>query len=143
MPTLIMCKGIPGSGKSYWADDYASTNSNVIVVTRDDIRDEFGCTTGGWSPEKEGKVIEEMTSRIWMGLKAGKTVISADTNLKPQHEARLRRLAKLSNSNFVMKTFDTPLDECIERDSYRKDHHRVGADRIREYYQIFLDNRKS
>lgn len=143
MPTLIMCKGIPGSGKSYWAEDYKRSNPNpddVIIVTRDDIRDEYGCGSEGWSKDKEGYVIEEMKRRIRLGLRAGKTVISGDTNLKFHHEDMMRGIAKTCAANFVVKFFDTDLLTCIERDKQRVGNRKVGEHNIRRYHDVLMQN---
>lgn len=137
-----MCKGIPGSGKSYWAAEYQVMHPETIIVTRDDIREQFGCIGGGWSPEKESYVIDEMERRIIDGLREGKTVISADTNLKIYHERKMRHLAMICRANFVIKTFDTSLDECIKRDSERVGNRKVGEHNIRKYYQTLMENNK-
>jgi predicted kinase len=38
---LIMCKGLPASGKSTWAKEYARNNSNFIRINNDDLRESF------------------------------------------------------------------------------------------------------
>lgn len=127
---LIICRGIPASGKSTWA----KAQENAIVVTRDDIRLEYGCIGGGWSKEKEVQfVIPEMNKRIRDGLKEGKTVICADTNIPPKHVARLMGMAKQYDAEYFLKEFFTPLDICLERDSKRE--HPVGEDNIRRYHK--------
>jgi len=125
MPKLIMCRGIPGSGKSYWA----AAQKDAVVVTRSDIRKEMGlpCEHG---KSKEFLVENEAEWRIIKGLKEGKTVISADMNLSSKSERRLRHLAKILKADFEIKEFDTPLEICFERDSKRDDYHRVGREKI-------------
>lgn len=137
-----MCKGIPGSGKSYWAAEYKLSNpdDNVIIVTSDDIREELGCLRGGYSVTKEQKVINEVEKRIIHGLRTGKIVISADTNLRLEHEDRMRHLARICKALFVIKTFDTDIETCIERDAKRVGHRKVGADGIRRYYNTLIGN---
>jgi predicted kinase len=139
MRKLIMCRGIPGSGKSYWANQQAHDDPNVTIVSSDDIRDEYGAMTGGYQGHKaEYHVTQEVRSRIREALKAGKTVISTDTNLTHYHEYRMRELAVKYKAAFEIKEFDTPLEVCIERDALRTDHHHVGADKIAYYNQILL-----
>jgi predicted kinase len=122
MSKLIMCRGIPGSGKSYWA-----SQQDAVVVTKSDIREEykFPC---GFAGDDE-----------WMieALKKGFTVISADLNLTKKNESDLQKLAKKYNAAFEIKVFDTPLKTCIERDSQRDDYHRVGKKQIEQYYERF------
>ena len=134
MAKLIICRGIPASGKSTWAEQ----QKYAVVVTRDDIRMQFNCTGAGWSKEKElDFVVPEMNYRISEGLKAGLTVISADTNLNPITVARLINLAQSLGAEYEIKDFDTPLEVCIERDSEREYPWKVGEVKIREYYELW------
>ena len=142
MSKLIMCRGIPGSGKSYWANQEAESDPNVLIVTLDDIRDQYGSTQGGYSHSTEYYANAEMRSRIREGLKAGKTVISADTNLTSYHEYRMRELAKKYHAQFIIKEFDTPIETCIERDALRTNHRHVGPDKI-QYYAAVLKGFKN
>jgi len=127
-PKLIMCRGLPGSGKSYWA-----ATQDAVVVTKSDIREEWGlpCDFGD---NMEPMVIDEARYRIAQSLKEGKTVISADMNLSAKNESDLRNLADKYGVEFEVKEFDTPLEVCIERDSKRDDYHRAGKKRIMEYH---------
>lgn len=143
MSKLIMCRGIPGSGKTYWANEQVQNQelhhpNGVIIVSADDIRDEYGATDGGYQGHKaEFYVTQEVRKRIKDGLKAGKTVISTDTNLTHYHEYRMRELAVKFKAKFEIKEFDTPLHVCINRDALRDDHRHVGAGKIAHYHQIF------
>lgn len=137
MAKLIICRGIPASGKSYWAAKMKLHGmGSVEVVTRDDIRQEYGCVGEGWSREKEiDFVIPEMESRIIAGLRKGLIVISADTNVNDAVVVRLIYLARQQNAECEIKEFDTPLEVCIERDAQREYPWKVGADKLREYHQ--------
>lgn len=137
MAKLIICIGIPASGKSTWAAQYAQDNPDTVVVTRDDIREEYGAVGGGWSKEKEFYVVKEMERRIREGLMSGKTVISADTNLNPRVRQLLADIASKCGAISEDKPFPTDVETCIERDSKREGHRKVGADRIREYDKQF------
>ena len=37
-PRLIMLIGLPGSGKSTWAEKYVTENSNTVIISSDKIR---------------------------------------------------------------------------------------------------------
>lgn len=135
MKRLIICRGIPASGKSTWA----AQQFDAITVTRDDIRVEYDCIGTGWSPEKERNfVIPEMETRIVQALRAGCTVISADTNLNPTVVARLMYLAQICEAPVEIKEFDTPLEVCIERDSQREYPWKVGEAKLREYHKKWM-----
>jgi predicted kinase len=116
-----MCRGLPASGKTTWA--HAQLNSTV--VDSDDIR----ARMGGFAPETERLVQVEKLSQIRRALIQGQTVISSDPNLQPKYESELRRLARRCKATFEVRYFDTPVEECIRRDSLRT--RKVGADVIR------------
>jgi len=123
MKKLIMCRGLPASGKSTWAE----SQTNVIIVDSDDIR------RNGYSKEFEELVQVEKRNKIRRALQAGKTVISTDPNLLPRHERELRAIARKYKAQFEIKEFDTPLEECIRRDSLRE--RKVGELAIKYWHE--------
>lgn len=134
MSHLIICRGIPGSGKSYWAAQQA----DCVVVTRDDIRLRYNCIGEGWSKQMElDFIIPEMNTQIRDALLAGHTVISADTNVNPKAVLHLIDLAHSCGATIEIKEFDTPLAICIERDSQRVAPFKVGAEKLREYAELW------
>lgn len=136
MAKLIICRGIPGSGKSYWANlQFLANPENVVVVNRDEIREEYNCVGAGWSKEKEiDFIIPEMDKRIRDGLNADKTVISSDTNIRRGNVVRLMHIASRLGATVEIKKFDTDLELCIERDSRRNPPWKVGREQIIKYY---------
>jgi predicted kinase len=134
MPTLTMTRGLPASGKSYWAAEQPDT----VVVNKDDIRKEL--EIGGWKWSKEGEkhVIAIRDQRIEQALKDGKNVVSSDTNLAPKHKERFMQIAKQHKAIFIIKDFTkVPLDICIQRDSKRTEG-QVGEKVIREMYDQYI-----
>jgi predicted kinase len=141
---LIMCKGLPGSGKSTWASKeharLVTTHNLCAIVTKDDIRNELN--QKDWNYEVEKEVLRIRDKRISEILSKGGLVISADTNLAPKHEATLRSLAKKYKADFEVKEFlDVPIEVCIARDLKRRlepDSHYVGEKVILEMAEKFL-----
>jgi predicted kinase len=127
---LIMCMGLPASGKSTWAKAQVERDpKNIVRVNKDDIRAEL--FNKDWSHDKEKEVIRIRDFRISEALSKGKTVISDDTNFAPKHRGRLQELAKKYKALFEVKDFlDVPMEECIRRDSLREEG-RVGEAVIR------------
>lgn len=126
---LIMCKGLPASGKSTWAK-----TQNAIRISKDDLRTELH--NGVWSRENEKEVIKERDKRIIEGLKTS-DVVSDDTNLAPKHQERLKQLARECGAEFEIKYFtDVSLDECLKRDKNRENS--VGEKVIIGMYDQFL-----
>ena len=144
MSKIIMLKGLIGSGKSTWAKEYLKKHAEAIRVNKDDIREMlFG--PDGWTKNREKLVIEIRNKMIIAGLKQDKTVIVDDTNFHPDHEAAIMGIFKdfcvvndipMCNDNFQIKTFNVPLEICIERDSKREKP--VGEKVIRDMYDKYL-----
>lgn len=134
MARLTMTQGLPASGKSTWAAE-----QGCLVVTKDDIRNSSPIAQKDWNYDVEKEVIRIRDFQISEVLSKGKDVISADTNLAPKHEARLREIAKKYKAEFVVKSFlDVPVNECIRRDALREGKARVGEKVIREMAEQFL-----
>jgi predicted kinase len=140
MSTLIMMRGVPGSGKTTRALELISQNKGMVRVNRDDIRLElWGLRKGAPANEYEkyrsrekSEIIPERNRRITEALLAGKSVVVDDTNLTENHEKQLRALAESCDAQFQIRRLDTPLDKCIRRNAARPDGERVPEDVIRQ-----------
>lgn len=120
---LIMCVGLPGCGKTTWAlEEVAKAPRDIHRVNKDDIRAELATHDGWkWSPENERDVIKWRDNEIEKRLMfMGISVISDDTNFARKHQTRLAELAKKYDAEFIVKRFDTPIEECIRRDTLRE-----------------------
>ena len=124
MAKLIMCKGLPASGKSTWA-----CSQNCQVVNKDYLRTIY---------TSEKKVLEIRDSLIKCYLKQGMDVICDDTNLNPKHEQRLRQIAEELSAKFEIKEFDISVEEAVRRDKERLKP--VGAMVIRHFYNKWIKN---
>ena len=141
MRKLIMCRGLPASGKSTWAqrhkDDLEKIGVRCVIVTKDDIREKLEKTGWLWSPENEREVIDIRNRSIKDAFERGvPVVISADTNFGKHHNA-LHNLATALGAEFEIKDFtQVPVGTCIERDSKREKA--VGADVIQSMHDKYL-----
>lgn len=120
MKKVIITKGLSGSGKTTWANEYKNLNPNTIIISKDDIRQSFGVIYGDSSTRvKESKIIEKRNDLIIQGLENKNDIIICDTNLNPVHEKNIKALIfpKYENEYEVeVKSFlDIPISICIER----------------------------
>jgi predicted kinase len=134
MSKLIMCRGLPASGKSTWAKEMVQ-KEDFKRVCKDDLRAMINDSK--WSKEKEEQIIESRDLLIIQYLDAGFNVVVDDTNLHPIHAETLAEIADNCDAEFEEKFFNVPLMECIERDSKRGDKS-VGAKVIMKMYNQFL-----
>ena len=144
MAKLIMCRGLPGSGKSTWALEQVEASGWTIVrVNKDDIRKELGLNRKTFKREDEYAVVDRRDGLIIDALNAGQTVISDDTNFGKKHEPRLRELAKQCGATFEVKDFtDVPVETCIERDKLREGDAQVGRNVIEGMAEANLGYKK-
>jgi predicted kinase len=128
-----MTKGLPGSGKSTWARELCDREpGRWKLVDKDSLRKMLD--NGRWSKHNEKFVVQIRDAIVSAALADGINVIVHDTGFEPVHEQRLRELAK--GHQFDVKTFDTPLEDCIKRDLSRSSS--VGEAVIRGMYDKYL-----
>ena len=136
---FIINRGLPGSGKSTLTKMEVSADyNNVVRVNRDDIRSMLHDSV--WKgQETESVVVMMRDAMLRAAMKAKKPlVISDDTNLDPKVVKHLAKIAEFFGYEVVVRDFDTPLKECIERDSKRNGLAKVGEDVIRGMHKKFF-----
>lgn len=137
MSFLIATRGLPGSGKSTWAERTAKHTPYLTIVNKDNIRKKLVATGWTWSKEREKDVIAERDRLIVEALSNGISVISSDTNFG-NHIKRLQDIAFRKGATFSVKDFThVPLETCIERDSKRTEG-KVGEEVIRTMYNKYI-----
>jgi len=137
--TLLVCRGLPGSGKSTWANKYVLDHEagSVIRVNRDALREMLHA--GRWKGQKTEVMTAGVRNNIIrQGLDSGKNVICDDTNLSPKVMSELEQLARESGAKVeIVDIFlDVPLETCIERDLHRLAS--VGEKVIRRMHNQYL-----
>lgn len=128
MQRFIMTIGIPASGKSTWAKEFAESSEDIFLISeRDNIRRElFTENTDNLNNYKFTKAKEEVVTHtqevdIDEFLRKGFSVIVADTNLNVQTRTRLEKIAAQYAVQVEYKVFDTPLAECVKRNAKRNE----------------------
>lgn len=146
---LIITRGLPGSGKSTWADIYATRSENydtTRVVTLDDIRKALDLRHQNGDEPIAQSVRDFLIRRF---LEKGYTVISADTNLNEGVVNRLYNIAANVTAQLSLDTpieveeqdfRDVPLATCLERNKRRwaMGDCKVPDEAIRQMHERYL-----
>lgn len=132
-PKLEVLKGLPASGKSYYAKQleeqgWVRTNKDTIRLSFENYKQK----------RDEKKVVKERNRQIIEALEQGKNVVVDDTNLNPVHIKDLSAIAREYNAEFTVNDsfLKVPLAECIERDKHREAS--VGENVIRKMHHDYV-----
>lgn len=155
MSKIIVCRGIPGSGKSTWAKQYVALDpSHRVRYNWDDLRNMLGPY---WVTERENtdflKRNRDAFLSYWM--KKGWDIVIDNMNLNPKDIAYYEDLINFHNNvdnssefkyTMEFQDFFIPIEECIRRDKLRSNPigEKVIKDIWRRYRSTILEieNRK-
>lgn len=115
--TLVITRGLPGSGKTTWAKSWMGENTKTVRVNRDDIRiEQMGITTGVGTHDQERLVTEIQLTTVRRYLRWDYNVIVDDTNLKLSVARGWADVAVECGAQFFVKDFtDVRVFDCIQR----------------------------
>lgn len=142
MKKLIICKGVPASGKTTWAKEFIKNKQEQgdyswVRINKDDFRR----STGVSYHFKNENFIEDITcSSIIQAIKGGSNVISDDTNLNKERLTSLltRVFAEIGVGKYkvIYKEFDVSFEEALKRDKDRE--YSVGKKVIKSFFQRYF-----
>lgn len=120
MTRFIMLCGLPGAGKSTWAENYINQDHNSCVISSDTVRSMYfdGVTDQEHNPE----VFKLMLNLSLEMLNEGKTVIYDATNIKRKFRMHTLNIIKNAIDNVVCEgvVFTPTVEQCIKNDSARE-----------------------
>lgn len=142
MSTLIITRGLPGSGKTTRARAWiAEDPEGRARINRDDLRHNmFGVYWGlTWAQEQAVTVAQHAAARALLG--AGKDVVIDDTHLRLRNARAWADMAVELGAEFVVWECDADADECVRRDLARMElgQRGVGEKVIRELAQRYAN----
>lgn len=140
MNTLYITQGLPGCGKSTFAEKAVKESKGTLVeVNRDNIRRaQEDYYPSRYNKAFEKRVKELRDAQIMSGLRGGQDVICSDTNLAPSTLRELKALAERCGAEvqILSQGLDVSVEECIKRDLRRE--HTVGKDVILRMFHDYL-----
>lgn len=147
MKKVILTRGLPGSGKTYWAKSVLQNEPGKWKrVNKDDLRAMLD--NSKWSRDNEKFVVELRDQIIRQAMTHGVNIIVDDTNFNPAHEEKIQQIVKVNNEmnkeldgqedyEVEIKDFtNVTLDECLQRDKLRLNS--VGEKVIRDMYNKYI-----
>jgi predicted kinase len=135
MSSIVCLRGLPGSGKSTFAKANLGTLSDYVRVNRDDLRQSLFDGFGILEPWQENLITKVQRASAAEALKAGKSVIVDDTNLRHKYLRAWNQFALEHGAGFNVHDVLTPVNVCVERDSARE--RSVGEKVIRDMAEKF------
>ena len=134
---IIVLQGVPGSGKSTWAREFAKEHKDYVIVCRDSIREATGIY---WVPERENYISDIESDSVVKALDNGLNVIIDATNLNPK---TIKKWEEISDRYHVMlefKLFEISYDEAVKRDKERGERggRSVGEDTIKYFFKNYF-----
>jgi predicted kinase len=136
MNKLILTRGIPASGKTYWAENFCKENDDFVNINRDDLRIAT-YNTYNITPKQEKNISEIQINKAIEAIASKKNIIISDTNLNPKTIQKWEEFAK--NNNYAleyMDFFDTDFETCVKRDKKRSKS--VGRDVILQFHNKYI-----
>ena len=144
---LIILQGIQGSGKTTWAKNWVKEDpKHRVRFNQDDIRNMFGVY---WVPSREPLVKAMHNSFLNEVMLEGYDIVLDNMNLNQKTLNEIKEIVEEFNKWISLSPvdlhydikyqtfFDTPLEECIARDSKRENP--IGEDVIRSTYNKYKD----
>ncbi len=129
MPTLYVLIGLPGSGKSHWAQANGD-RVNAVIVGSDEVRAEL--QAHGEDPHDGDAVFAEVEHRARTQLQTDRSVILDATHYQRRYRTYAIDLAHQLHVLCVAVWFDTPLAEALQRNGWRTGD-RFGEQRVPDH----------
>lgn len=130
---FIMFIGLPGCGKSTWAEWLIRDRPELVVHSSDAIREElFGDEN---DQSNNPAVFDELRKRVKKDLGESKSVIYDATNLSKRRRIAFLRELKPFNVKKTAVLFATPYAQCLARNNARK--RVVPESAMRKMYHSF------
>ena len=122
---MIICRGLPASGKSTWAKEQLEKEKmRWCRVNRDDLRAMMNGSN--YNPNSEDLVKEVRNHIILDAFSSEYDVIIDDTNLVPKTVKKLHDIAAtFGDVKVVEKCFNLSIEECLKRNALREGKARV------------------
>ena len=134
---LILTVGIPGSGKTTWANEFVHNNPDSIIIERDEIRQSFYNQGHTFSDHLENQVKQIQKQNVIDAIRDPRTknIIVSDTNLNPNVRQSFYQIAQNFDVGYQEKVFHESFNRCVQRNENRGNDQVVPYDVMKRMYE--------
>lgn len=118
MPKLTVCCGLPGSGKSSWANVYKQRHGAHVVLSSDEIRGIIGKDEGDQSVSSVVFKLMRVTCELL--LRQGRSVIIDATGTMKKSRRPFVNLGIKYHAKIRIAVFNTSIETCKARNAARR-----------------------
>jgi len=126
---VLILSGLPASGKTTYALDWVNEDPEQIQRARinyDELRIKMFGPDWVFNHKQENEMKDAARALLVSYLAEGFSVVIDNTNLNPRVREGWKQLALDNGAEVEMFEIDTPIQECIARDTLRGGKERVG-----------------
>lgn len=140
MSKLIITRGLPGSGKTTWAEKWVlESPESRVRVNRDSLRAMLHIDKQNATHRTEVAITKACADLARAFLRDGVDVVVDDTNLRQRNARTWATLAAIVGAEFVVQDFtDVPLTTCLDRNAARGQSQRIPSSVIQKMHAQFL-----
>lgn len=142
-PFITITRGLPGSGKSTWADNTIDILGNFVKVERDQMRQLHFKQYGRLTKEQEERVTRTQEALVRTYIGEGVNVIVSDTHLPDRSVKRWLKIGvELGVDVAVMDRRNVPLEEVLQNNAERNKWDKIVPEEvIRDMHNRFIKGR--